>query len=104
MLTTTAWGMLIGTVQAEPLRMFRVKIASPHPRSFRDKKRIWVQNNTQSVSHRSALNAHQEQSETSRRLPTPLGAFVSTTLFLIVHTFISMELPESSSRLTAYLQ
>lgn len=74
-------------------REFRLKISLLRSGRFRDRNRAV----SQSVSHHSALNAHQGQSETSCRLLAPLGAFVTTTRFFIVHTFIHMELPKSSS-------
>lgn len=53
---------------------------------------------SQSVSQSaSTVLWTREQSETSCRLLAPLGAFVTTTLILIVRTFIRVELPRSSS-------
>lgn len=81
-------------------REFRLKIsAAQTAKCFRDEKLLWYKtaHSSQSVSRRSALNAHQEQSETSCCLLAPLGAFVTTTLFFIVHKWIRTELPESSS-------
>lgn len=99
MLTTTVWWMLIGTIQAE-LQTFRLKISLASVRKVYRQKllRYKTTHSSQSVSQSaSTVLWTREQSETSCRLLAPLGAFVTTTLILIVRTFIRVELPRSSS-------
>lgn len=94
-LTTTARWMLAATVQAE-LQRRRLKIFSPHSGRFRGFFSGTRQCTAVSQWVHTPLWTHsQNKVRHLRRLPAPPGAVVTTTLFLIVPTFIRLELPKS---------
>lgn len=64
----------------------RLKISVHQTHGFRERK-FKRTHSSQPASHRSDLNTHQQQSETSCRPPSPPGAFVTTALLLSARTF-----------------